>query len=227
MNLLIAALGLIQGPVLHRWAVAVGRDLPFLRRNALGEGAISPPVIGWQWRESGLSLLVGLVYWGMANTLGVSPVLVPHLLMVSLTAMLVVTDFDHFRIPNRLLYPGGTLCILLLIGAAAIENQVQSLRPAFLGAAGYFTLLLLVYLAARGEGFGFGDVKLALVLGFFAGFHSVRTLAYALFITSLLGGVPALILLAMGRSRKMAIPYGPPLIFGTWAAIIWSPNLLN
>jgi leader peptidase (prepilin peptidase)/N-methyltransferase len=225
VNLLIAALGLIQGPVLHRWAVAVGHDLPFLGRNALEVGAPAPP--GWQWRESGLSLVVGLAYWGMAHTLGVSPVLVVHLLMVSLTAMLVVTDFDHFRIPNRLLYPGGLLCILALIGAAVIENRALGLRPAFLGGAGYFTLLLLVYLAARGEGFGFGDVKLAALLGFFAGFHSWRTLAYALFITSLLGGIPALILLAMGRSRKTAIPYGPPLIFGTWAAIIWSPYLLN
>jgi prepilin signal peptidase PulO-like enzyme (type II secretory pathway) len=52
-------------------------------------------------------------------------------------------------------------------------------------------------------------------------------LAYSLFITSLLGGIPALILLAMGRSRKTAIPYGPPLIFGTWSAIIWAPYLLG
>ncbi len=174
-----------------------------------------------------LSLLVSLVYWGMANTLGLNLVLAAHLVMASLTAMLVVTDFDHFRIPNRLLYPGGTLCILLLMGAAVFEGRTMSLQPAFLGAAGYFTLLLAVYLAARGEGFGFGDVKLALLLGFFAGFHSLRVLAYGLFITSLLGGIPALILLAMGKSRKTAIPYGPPLIFGTWAAIIWAPYLLR
>jgi leader peptidase (prepilin peptidase)/N-methyltransferase len=163
----------------------------------------------------------------MAATIGQRLVLVPHLLMVSLTAMLVVTDFDHFRIPNRLLYPGGTLCIAALIVAALIEDQASALSRAFLGAAGYFTLLLLVYLAARGEGFGFGDVKLAILLGFFAAFFGWRVLAYSLFITSLLGGIPALILLAMGRSRKTAIPYGPPLIIGTWSAIIWAPYLLG
>ena len=184
-------------------------------------------VRGWRWRELGTSLLVGLAYWGMANTFGLTPVLAAHLVMVSLTAMLVVTDLDHFRIPNRLLYPGGTIAMLLLMGAAIIEGRALSLRPAFIGAVGYFTLLLLVYLAARGEGFGFGDVKLALLLGFFAGFHSYRTLAYSLFITSLLGGIPALILLAMGRSRKTAIPYGPPLIFGTWTAIISTPFILS
>jgi leader peptidase (prepilin peptidase)/N-methyltransferase len=161
----------------------------------------------------------------MAATIGQRLILIPHLLMVSLTAMLVVTDFDHFRIPNRLLYPGGALCIAALTVAALIEDRAPSLTPAFLGAAGYFTLLLLVYLAARGEGFGFGDVKLAILLGFFAAFSGWRVLAYSLFITSLLGGIPALVLLAMGRSRKTSIPYGPPLIFGTWAAIIWAPYL--
>lgn len=225
MILLIAALGLLQGPVLHRWAVAVGADRPF--RTAAGNGPLQAMVRGWRWRELGTSLLVGFTYWGMANTFGLTPVLVAHLVMVSLTAMLVVTDLDHFRIPNRLLYPGGTLAMVLLTGAAIIEGRALSLRPALIGAAGYFTLLLLVYLAARGDGFGFGDVKLALLLGFFAGFHSYRTLAYSLFITSLLGGIPALILLAMGKSRKTAIPYGPPLIFGTWAAIISTPFILS
>lgn len=225
MILLIAALGILQGPVLHRFAVAVGADRPF--RTPVGDPPVQEDVRGWRWRELGLSILVGLAYWGMANTLGLTPVLVAHLIMVSLTAMLVVTDLDHFRIPNRLIYPGGTISIVLLAGAAVIENRTLSLRPAFIGAAGYFTLLLLVYLAARGEGFGFGDVKLAVLLGFFAGFHSYRTLAYSLFITSLLGGIPALILLAMGKSRKTAIPYGPPLIFGTWAAIISTPHLLG
>ena len=107
------------------------------------------------------------------------------------------------------------------------EGQASQLTPALIGAGAYFLLLLLVYIAARGVGFGFGDVKLALLLGFFAGFGSWRVLAYALFITSLLGGIPALILLAMGKGKDTAIPYGPPLILGTWASIIWSAALLT
>ena len=138
-----------------------------------------------------------------------------------------MTDFDHFRIPNRVLYPGGMACVALLTLAAVAESKAGQLSGALLGAGAYFLLLLLVYVAARGVGFGFGDVKLALLLGFFAGFWSWQVLAYALFITSLLGGIPALILLAMGKGRDTAIPYGPPLILGTWASIIWSANLLG
>lgn len=212
-----AVIGLAQAPLLHSLAVAAGGDEPFsLARRGL---------FTW-WREALTAIAVGTAYWLMTVTLGVNWILVAHLAMVSLTAMLVITDLDHFRIPNRLLYPGGIFCMVLLAAAAAIEGRVEALVPAAVGALLYFGLLLTVFLLARGEGFGFGDVKLAVLLGFFAGFHSLRVLAYALVITSLLGGIPALILLLMGRSRRTAIPYGPPLIFGTWAAIIWARSFM-
>jgi leader peptidase (prepilin peptidase)/N-methyltransferase len=210
-----ALIGLVHAPLLHTWAVAVGANRPW-----------RPTWRGVWWRIALTALTVAVAYGLMTKTLGVSLVLVAHLAMVSLTTLLVITDFDHFRIPNRLLYPGGLICALLLTVAALVEERSAQLLPAVIGAAAYFGLLLLVFLLARGEGFGFGDVKLAALLGFFAGFHSLRVLAYALFITSLIGGVPALVLLLMGRSRRTAIPYGPPLIFGTWAAIIWAPALL-
>ena len=217
-EIIVALVGLVQGPFLHSWAVAVGENEPLsLRPLASGR---------FRWREMLTALLVGGAYWLMSRTLGLDLVLVAHLAMVSLTAMLIITDLDHFRIPNRLLYPGGAACAVLLTGAAVLEQRAGDLLPAMLAALIYFGLLLAVFVLARGEGFGFGDVKLAVLLGFFVGFHSLRTLAYALFITSLLGGIPAIVLLLMGRGRHTAIPYGPPLILGAWAAIIWAPSLL-
>ena len=228
----VALLGLVQGPWLHSWAVAAGRDETFSFGLACPRGSrhessgVRCSCGRPRWREFVTALGVGGVYWAMAATLGVNLLLVAHLAMVSLTSMLIITDLDHFRIPNRLLYPGGILCIVLLSGAALLENAAPSLLGALLGAVLYSGLLFLVFLVAKGEGFGFGDVKLAVLLGFFAGFHTLPVLAYALFITSLIGGIPALVLLLMGKSRRLAIPYGPPLILGTWAAIVWAPSLL-
>lgn len=218
-EIIVALVGLAQGPFLHSWAVAVGEN------EAL---SLRPLTSGrFRWREGLTALLVGAAYWLMSRTFGLDLVLVAHLAMVSLTAMLIITDLDHFRIPNRLLYPGGAACVVLLTGAALVEQRADALLPAMLAALIYFGLLLAVFVLAKGEGFGFGDVKLAALLGFFVGFHSLRTLAYALLITSLLGGIPAIVLLLMGRSRHTAIPYGPPLILGAWAAIIWAPSLLS
>lgn len=231
--LVFGLLGLSLGPFLHSLAVAVGRDQPpewawQCPRGVEHRGSPIRCSCGrWRWRELAVGIVNGAGFFGMTYTFGVSLVSVAHLAMVALTAMLVVTDFDHFRIPNRLLYPGGLLCAALLALAALLEDQPAQLLGAVGGGVAYFTLLLLVYVAARGEGFGFGDVKLSLLLGFFAGFGGWRVLAYSLFITSLLGGIPALILLALGRSRHTPIPYGPPLIFGAWAAIIWAQSFLS
>lgn len=152
-------------------------------------------------------------------SVGLRPVLAAHVLMVAVTTILIVTDFDHFRIPNRILYP-GTVAAVGVLGASAIaEGLIGAFLRGLLGGVIYLSLFLAVYLAARGQGFGFGDVKLAFLLGVFAAFHSWQVLARGLFITALLGGIPAIVLLVMGRSRSTFLPYGPPLILGTWAGI--------
>jgi len=158
---------------------------------------------------------------------GIQPVLIAYLAMVAITGILIVTDLDHFRIPNRILYPGTALCFALLAAGFAIEPGQGSLLRAIAGAAIYFGLLLLVFVAAKGEGFGFGDVKLAALLGLFTAFEAYRILAWSLIITAFLGAIPALVLLVMGKGRKAALPYGPPLILGAWAAIIFSTTLLT
>jgi len=153
--------------------------------------------------------------------IGANPLLPGHLLMVAFTAILIVTDLDHFRIPNRILYPGTGLAVAALAIGAAVAGEMGALWRGLAGGLAYLALFLSVYLAARGQGFGFGDVKLAFLLGVFGAFHSWQVLARALFITALLGGIPAIVLLAMGRSRTTFLPYGPPLILGTWIAIAW------
>lgn len=171
--------------------------------------------------------MVGLAAAGMAWKIGLRPVLIPHLAMVAVTAILIVTDLDHFRIPNRILYPGTAICFVLLVAGALVDPGTGSLARAVAGAAIYFGLLLLVFVAARGEGFGFGDVKLAALLGLFTAFEAFRILAWALIVTAFLGAIPALALLLMGKGRKAALPYGPPLVLGAWAAIIFSSSLLT
>jgi leader peptidase (prepilin peptidase)/N-methyltransferase len=172
-------------------------------------------------------VLVGIVAAGLTWSIGLRAPLVAFLAMLAVTSILVVTDLDHFRIPNRILYPGTVVCAALLVLGAAIDPGEESLIRALAGAGIYFGLLLLVFIAAKGEGFGFGDVKLAALLGLFTAFVAYRILAWALIITALLGAVPALLLLLMGKGRKAAIPYGPPLIFGAWGAIIFSSSLLT
>jgi leader peptidase (prepilin peptidase) / N-methyltransferase len=231
---LIGLAGFLAGPHLHGIAVQAGADLDFhlgLTCPRCGQDgqtfSIRCTCSRLRWRELALGVLAGLACAGMTRAVGLRPVLIAYLAMVLVTAVLIVTDLDHFRIPNRILYPGTAVCFAVLVAGAVVDPGRGSLVRAVAGAGIYFGLLLLVFIAARGEGFGFGDVKLAALIGLFTAFEAYRILAWSLIITAVLGAIPAIVLLAMGKGRKASLPYGPPLVLGAWSAIIFSSTLLN
>ena len=232
--LLIGLAGFLSGPSLHGLAVQAGADRDFHLGLTCPRCGDDGPTFSFRctcsrarWRELALGILVGLACAGMARAVGFRPVLIAYLAMVLVTGVLIVTDLDHFRIPNRILYPGTAICSALLVVGATADPGRGSLIRGLAGAGIYFGLLLLVFVAARGEGFGLGDVKLAALLGLFTAFEGYRILAWSLIITAVLGAIPALVLLAMGKGRKASLPYGPPLVLGAWSAIIFSSTLLS
>jgi prepilin signal peptidase PulO-like enzyme (type II secretory pathway) len=96
----------------------------------------------------------------------------------------------------------------------------------------------LIYLAVRGRGFGYGDVKLSAQLGVFTTYISWGALGWSVFLTAFFGGVLSIAVLAaglVGRARKRRhggpdpsireamrteLPYGPAMIVGSWVAIV-------
>lgn len=154
-------------------------------------------------------------------------VLPAYLLFAGTTMVLVLTDLDHKRIPNRILYPATVAAVLLLTAGAAADGTLDDIPRAVAGGGIYFGLLLLIALAARG-GFGMGDVKLSFLLGTFLAFQSWKTMWSGIFLAFLLGGLVSLLLLVTRRKgRKDAIAFGPPLIVGAWAAISWGHELVT
>ncbi len=91
--------------------------------------------------------------------------------------------------------------ILLFISLSLI------LRINLLFGAAYFSILLLLNLLTKAC-IGFGDLKLALVLGSAMG--SVIQLVIAIDIAWIIGGVWALI------SKRKSIPFAPAMIFGAF-----------
>ncbi len=85
--------------------------------------------------------------------------------------------------------------------------------------------LFLFYLIAAlvyPGGMGFGDVKLAGVLGLFLGFLGWGPLVVGAFAAFLLGGLFALVLVALRRAgRKSGIPFGPWMLAGAWVGIFF------
>ena len=87
------------------------------------------------------------------------------------------------------------------------------------------SLFLFLALLAYPKGMGMGDVKLALLLG--------AALGWAVSVGLMLGMLSALVLgiVLMVRhgaaARKMAIPFGPFLAFGSVIAYFWGERILD
>jgi leader peptidase (prepilin peptidase)/N-methyltransferase len=82
----------------------------------------------------------------------------------------------------------------------------------------------LIAVISRG-GMGWGDVKLAALIGLVCGFPLVLL---ALILGAVLGGLAALLLLLVRRRRwasGQTIPFGPSLAVATMATIVWGSHI--
>lgn len=172
--------------------------------------------------EAGTAVLFALTAW----FIGPRWVLVAYLWFVGATIALILTDLDHHRLPNRILYPSTLVGGVLLIAGGLADGRGGDVVRALEAGGVFFLLLLIIGLAARG-GFGMGDVKLGFMLGLFLGYVSWATLVAGVFLAFFIGGLVAIgLLLARRRGRKETIAFGPALILGAWLAIPFGQRLI-
>ena len=146
--------------------------------------------------------------------------LLPALLFFTgLGVALSAIDLDVRRLPNALVLPAYPVLGVLLAGAAAVQDDWTALVRALLGAAalfGFFFLLAFVY----PSGMGFGDVKLAGVIGLLLGYLSWGAVVAGAFAGFFLGAVVGVAVLAVGAGgRRTALPFGPFMVLGALAAL--------
>ena len=146
--------------------------------------------------------------------------LTPALLyLAAISIALAVIDVDHHRLPNAIVLPSYPVAgALLALPAVANGTYGPMLRAALAGFALYafFAVLWIVYPA----GMGFGDVKLAGVLGMYLGWWGWSEVVVGAFLSFVLGGVVGLALLLTRRgTRKSEIPFGPYMLAGTWIGL--------
>ena len=129
-------------------------------------------------------------------------------------APLIVIDYAHHRLPNRLVYPSAAFGLLLLALAAGVRHEWDDyLRAVIAGAVAYAVLFVLMLISPRS--FGWGDVRVGGVLGLYLGYRSWVTVYFGIFAGFVLGTVIAIALLVSRRAtRKTPIAFGPMLLVG-------------
>jgi leader peptidase (prepilin peptidase)/N-methyltransferase len=139
--------------------------------------------------------------------------------LAAASIVLAVIDLDTFRLPFSIVAPSYPVAAALLGVASWAERDLPSaVRMLGGGVAmwGLYRLLHLIY----PPGMGYGDVRLAGVLGLYLGWLGWGPLAVGTFMGFLTGGVVGIALIVVGRSKlKSHIPYGPYLLTGAWIGV--------
>ena len=144
-------------------------------------------------------------------------------------AALTYVDLDVHRLPDLIVLPSYPIAFVLLIVPTVVTGHWGWLLQAVLAALVLFVAyLLLVLISPGGGGLGYGDVKLAGVLGLLLGWLGWGTVTVSVLAAFVIGGVIALVLLLAGRaSRSTHIAFGPSMILGAWVALMFPVHVMT
>ncbi len=166
-------------------------------------------------------MLFGLAFW----RLGFSPELPAVLAFIFGGVLLSAIDWKVHRLPTKLVYLTLAGVGAGLLFASLVEWDWVPLATAVAGGVLFANALFLIWFVGRNFAgmtvLGFGDVRLAAVLGLLLGWYGLPYVLYGAIAGHLLAIVVAIATCIHKRKLHMRYSFGPPLIVGTLAVVLF------
>jgi leader peptidase (prepilin peptidase)/N-methyltransferase len=183
----------------------------------------------WLWVE----LVTVAAFTELAVQYGDSWVLPPLLLLAASLVTVSVIDLQLQRIPDRITFPTFLISLPAIALASLEQDAADRFQAALLGSVAYFLFLFVTHMVYP-AGMGFGDVKLAAVMGLYLGwlgwtpllptFGPLRLVFYALMLGCVLGVVFG-VAVQVATRRRGAFPFGPALALGCFVVVLFASEL--
>jgi leader peptidase (prepilin peptidase)/N-methyltransferase len=169
--------------------------------------------------EIGVVVATVVLFAGTALRFGADWVVPAYLVFFVCLVSVSVIDSERQIIPNRIVYPTIFASVPLLALAALAGGEWDRFGHALMGASLAWLALLIIHLISP-AGMGFGDVRLAFVLGLFLGWISLGHVVTGLFLGVLLISAVGLVMAALRlKSLQEHIAFGPFLAAGSTLAV--------
>ncbi len=167
------------------------------------------------------------LFAGLAARFGYDWALPAYLVLFAGLLALSVIDVETLLLPKVIVWPLSVAVAALFVLAAGITGQWHDLLIGVISGAAWFVLFYVMNLASP-RMLGYGDVRLAPVLGLALGWLGWRYVLLGFFAGNLIGAIVGIALIASKRiSRQQQIPYGVFLALGCAVAVFAGSGLLR
>ena len=174
-----------------------------------------------------VELGTGIAFALLAVRFGVDAALPAFLFLTAGLIALSAIDLDTYLLPKAVVWPTLILTSLSLLVAAAVTPDWRGAAEAVAGGLIAFAVLFVIHFISP-RGMGFGDVRLAGLLGVALGWIELPVVAVGLFLAFLLASVLGVALIALGvRGRKDKVPFGPFLALGAYFAFFVGTPIID
>jgi len=151
--------------------------------------------------------------------------LVAFLYLGAISVALAIIDIETHTLPNRIVLPAYIVGAALLLASSILSGDFAPLLRAGIGLAALWAVYALMRIVYP-KGMGFGDVKLAGVIGMYLGWSGWGALVVGSFAAFVLGGLFGIgVILIRRGTRKTAIPFGPWMLLGAWIGILFGSRI--
>jgi leader peptidase (prepilin peptidase)/N-methyltransferase len=189
-------------------------------------------VSGHAWRPFWQAIGAAALFGAMAARFGAVVALPAYdLLALGLLAITAI-DLERQLVPIRVLYPTLLATGVLLGVASGVHGRWTELWHAAVVGLSAFGLFLAVHLV-QPKGMGFGDVRLAGLVGgatgwLGTGWQGASEALVAMLVAFAAGAVVGVgLMLAKGYGRKSKVPFAPFLALGAIVAVLWGAPIAH
>lgn len=214
----------------------------------LVEGLTALIFTGVAWRILSLNFFSYHFFSDPRANFWVAAIILIWFFYAAVFIILSIIDLRHYLLPDKIIFPAIVVSLLANLSfyflsltrgnsfpkhglnflgpyADVVNIHFNVLTSAIAGAIVLFSFLFLIYALSRGRAMGFGDVKLAILMGLMLGFSAGIV---SLLLSFVIGAVVSLIIVLTTKKKlKDAVPFGPFLALGVLAVFFFGQIIIN